>query len=215
MYGAHLHRIPGSREDTARAAFEAAEECFYASHSWNPFFFQGTKPFAFEIWEQMGRKAPDTLLIPAGNGTLLIGAYLGFKDLLRQGFIQHIPKIIAVQAQNCCPIYNMFEKTTTAFCSGENHTIAEGIAIREPVRGSQIVDILRETGGHVIIVSEEEIKYSLLEICRSGIYIEPTSASVIAAIRKYRMSQGESVAVPLTGSGLKSTEKLLKLLEKP
>ncbi|MEM9982561.1 MAG: pyridoxal-phosphate dependent enzyme, partial [Bacteroidota bacterium] len=80
MYGATLHLIDGTREDTAQAALEAAQKSYYASHCWNPYFFQGTKTFAFEIAEQMGWKAPDTVILPAGNGTLLIGAYIGFRE---------------------------------------------------------------------------------------------------------------------------------------
>ena len=77
-YNATLHKIPGSREDTAEAVMAAAQTHYYASHSWNPFFFQGTKTFAYEICEQLNWKAPDYVLLPVGNGTLLLGASIGF-----------------------------------------------------------------------------------------------------------------------------------------
>ena len=65
-YGARLNLVPGSREDTAKAAMKAADHTYYASHVWNPFFFQGTKTFAYELCEQLGWKAPDTVILPAG-----------------------------------------------------------------------------------------------------------------------------------------------------
>jgi threonine synthase len=91
-YGADLHRIPGSREDTAHAVFKAAQDTYYASHSWNPFFFHGTKTFAFEVCEQLGWRAPDTVVLPVGNGTLLLGAAIGFRELRDAGVIERLPK---------------------------------------------------------------------------------------------------------------------------
>lgn len=63
----------------------AAQQVYYASHSWNPFFFHGTKTWAFEVVEQLGWQAPDTVILPAGNGTLPLGAALGFGELLAAG----------------------------------------------------------------------------------------------------------------------------------
>lgn len=42
-YGAELHKIPGNREATAAAVMKEAENTFYASHSWNPYFFREPK----------------------------------------------------------------------------------------------------------------------------------------------------------------------------
>ena len=81
LYGAKLNKIPGTREETAAAVLKAAETNYYASHSWNPFFFHGTKTFAFEVCEQLGWVSPDTVILPVGNGTLLLGAYIGFMEL--------------------------------------------------------------------------------------------------------------------------------------
>ena len=213
MYGANLVKIPESREDTARAALKAAEDSFYASHAWNPFFFQGTKTFAFEIWEQLNFNVPDTVIIPTGHGTLFIGAYLGFKDLLNQKLISKLPRFIAIQSEACAPIYKMFnEKLKEVPRVEPKETMAEGIKIAEPLRAKQILEILLETDGEVIIVTDKEIEMSLFEICKIGLYIEPTSAAAIAGFRKYKSAAKEIIVVPLTGHGLKSTEKVLKIL---
>ena len=212
LYGAKLIRVPGSREATARAAMAAAEHHFYASHVWNPFFFQGTKTYSFEIWEQLGFRAPDTLIVPTGHGTMLIGAFLGFRDLLENGLIDRLPRMIAVQAANCAPLYRMWrDRLAEPPPASSGNTIAEGIAIAEPTRASQILDIIRETGGRMIAVTDGEIEEALLDICRQGLYAEPTSATAVAAFRKIPAGRDECVVAPLTGHGLKSTEKLLKL----
>jgi len=215
FYGAALRRIPGSREDTANAALAAAEGTYYASHSWNPFFFQGTKTFAYEVWEQLGFRAPDALVLPAGNGTLLIGSYIGFRELKESGLVDRMPRHIAVQAKNCAPLLAMFRDNLSAVPAIETQeTIAEGVAIAAPVRGKEIVDIVRETKGEVLAVTDEEVEKALVVLGRKGFYVEPTSALPVAAYLKYSDVRSGSVVAPLTGHGIKATEKMQKIVSR-
>jgi threonine synthase len=212
LYGANLHRVPGSREDTARAAEAAAGASFYASHVWNPFFLHGTKTFAYEVWEQLNFRAPDAVVLPVGHGTLLIGAYLGFRDLVETGHISRVPRIVGVQAANCAPLSRMWQESLGSLPDlAQTDTMAEGIAIAEPVRYRQILGIIRETGGDIVAVTEGHTKQALLDAARAGFYIEPTSATALAAFRNLEISSADVVVVPLTGHGLKSADKLLKL----
>ncbi|NPV76132.1 MAG: threonine synthase [Anaerolineae bacterium] len=214
-YGATLHLVPGSREDTAAAVLKAAEEVYYASHSWNPFFFHGTKTFAFEVFEQLGWRAPDTLILPAGNGTLLLGAAIGFKELAEAGLTDRVPKIIAVQAVGCAPLATAFrEGFSSPPVIQREDTLAEGIAIAEPVRGTQILRAVRNSGGAFLTVGEKEIEEALMESCRRGFYIEPTAAATVAGVRKYVQATAdrEVIVSVFTGHGLKSTEKMLRLI---
>ena len=213
-YGAVLHKIPGSREDTAAAVMEAAEKDYYASHSWNPFFFQGTKTFAYEVFEQLGGKVPDHLVLPAGNGTLLLGAAMGFRELRSSGMINRIPKIVAVQTAACAPLAHAFEQGLTGNAKIlQTETIAEGIAIANPVRGAQIIEEVKASGGLFLTVTECEIHDALLAMCKMGFYIEPTSAATIAGVVKYvtAVPSEETIVSVFSGHGLKATEKMLKL----
>lgn len=210
-YGAKLHKIPGTREDTANAAFLAAKEHYYASHYWNPYFIHGLKTFAFEICEQLGWSAPDTVILPVGQGTLLLGAALGFKELLQARIIHSIPKLIGVQAENCAPLCHAFHKSTGRINTfNKKSTIAAGIAISNPLRGKQILDAVQKTNGEFITVTEKEIKRALQETRHRGYYIEPTSASAIAGLKKYisKSDPGEVIVSIFTGHGLKATEKI-------
>jgi threonine synthase len=208
-YGATLHVVQGSREDTAHAAEEAAKQHYYASHQKNPFFNEGLKTFAFEIWEQMKWEIPDAVVVAIGGGGLLLGSYLGFKQLLLSGEISRLPKIFGVQAEACAPVYQAFvegrEKTSRV---EKKPTIAEGISIVNPVRGAEILAAVRETGGAVEAVGEEEIRSSVKELALKGIYVEPTSGAVPAALdrlfSKGLLSRKDRVVVALTGSGLKT-----------
>lgn len=213
-YGAKIHAIPGSREDTAAAVMAAAQVDYYASHSWNPFFFEGTKTFSYEVWEQMNGHEPAAVVLPAGNGTILLGAYLGFQDLLASGLIRQMPRMIGVQASACNPLAQALNlNSDEPVAIAKQDTIAEGIAIAAPIRGKQIIEAVRKTGGFFISVSEQEIVESLDEMCRAGYYIEPTSAATIAGVKRIVQSnlvQGTIVSL-FTGHGLKANDKMMKI----
>jgi threonine synthase len=211
-YGATLRKVQGSRERTAEVAMEAASKIPYASHCWNPFFLHGTKTFAFEVWEQMDWKAPDVLVLPVGHGTLFLGAYIGFKELKESGMIKKIPRLVGVQSASCAPLCQAFKKGWREARSVEKkETVAEGIAIAEPVRGRQILEAIQRTDGEILVVTEKEIGMALKEMGRKGHFIEPTSAATIAGLKKYlRKKRGrETIVSTLTGTGLKSVGKML------
>ncbi|MCX8117247.1 MAG: threonine synthase [Desulfobacterota bacterium] len=213
MYGARLHRIEGSREETARMAMAVAKRIYYASHCWNPYFLHGTKTFAFEVWEQMGWRSPDTLVLPVGHGTLLLGAYIGFKELKEAGRVKGLPKLVGIQAEACSPLYQAYVRGLEGIpeiVKGE--TLAEGIAIAEPVRARQILEVLRETGGEILTVTETEILRAWKEMGRRGHFIEPTSAATIAGLKRYLRKRGknERIVSSLTGTGLKAVDTLRK-----
>ncbi|UCD70668.1 MAG: threonine synthase [Syntrophobacterales bacterium] len=214
LYKAKLNKIQGSREDTAYAVLKAAEKCYYASHSWNPFFFHGTKTFAFEVCEQIGWKSPDVVILPVGNGTLLLGAYIGFNELLGAGIIDKLPRIIAVQSENCAPLFRAFKGNLEEIPEiDKKDTLAEGIAIAKPVRGTHIIEAVKRSNGDFITVDDCEIKTSLIDMCKKGFYIEPTAASTTAGINKYlqKINPNETVVSLITGNGLKTTEKMLQI----
>lgn len=206
-FGANLKLVKGDRQATSEAAINTAERMYYASHVYNPFFFEGTKTFIFELFEQMNFKLPDNIVMPVGNGTLLIGAYIACKQLMESGYIDKFPKFVCVQSDNCSPLsyvlYGKEKKYST--------TMAEGIAIRNPLRLDQMCEIIKETKGIVVTVLEEDIKEGLLEMVRKGYYIEPTSASAIAALKVVDLTG--STLVELTGNGLKANEKIYSLLK--
>ncbi|MFB0507609.1 MAG: threonine synthase [Thermodesulfobacteriota bacterium] len=215
LYKAKLNKVEGSREDTAHAVLGVAEKYYYASHCWNPFFFHGTKTFAFEVCEQLGWKSPDSVILPVGNGTLLLGAFIGFNELLEAGIIERIPRIIAVQSLNCAPLYRAFKENLEEIPEiDKKDTLAEGIAIAEPIRGKHIIEAVKKSNGDFIAVDDFEIKRSLKDMCKKGFYIEPTAASTAAGISKYvqESNPDETIVSLFTGHGLKTTEKMLTVL---
>ncbi|WP_339226710.1 threonine synthase [Oceanobacillus sp. FSL K6-2867] len=211
-YGAKLHLIPGTREDTADAAIKEVEASgsFYASHVYNPFFYQGTKTYAYEIWEDMNGNVPDAIIVPVGNGTLLLGTYYGFKDLHDKGLIPSIPKFIAVQAEGCAPLFKAFQSGAQEIEPLEpKETQAEGIAIANPARHHQILQVIKETGGEMIAAPEQKIEDARQELAYKGFFVEPTSAATYAGYLTYVAQQGNPIknlttVIPLCGAGLKA-----------
>jgi threonine synthase len=225
-YGAALEPVPGDRTATSVAAIEAVRRtgAMYASHVYDPYFVQGTKTFAFELWEQSGG-VPDVVVVPVGNGTLLLGAARGFGELHRAGLIGRPPALVAVQSERCAPLARAW-----AIGAGEpvgveaGDTVAEGIAIARPARGAQILAAVKDSGGCIVGVPEAAIAPAQADLARRGLFVEPTAAVAWAAVLLIRRHSAlASVAadnrawdtaralgigrlvVPLCGSGLKGT----------
>lgn len=204
VYGAELVLIEGPREQAALAVQQAAQNVYYASHVYNPLILEGTKTLAYEIWEQLGQ-APDQLFFPVGHGTLLLGAYLGFCDLLQAQLIEKLPALHAVQAMGYAPLYRAYREDLSELPEIElTPTIAEGIRIKNPVRWKAILRAVRATGGTVIVVSDEEIVQAQQVLAHQGLFVEPTAAVPVAGARQLALPKHEQIVIPLTGSGLKS-----------
>lgn len=215
-HGARIDLVEGTRQDTADEAISRSGEVTYASHSWHPFFIQGIKLLAYELWEQLGFRAPDTVVVPAGGGSLVLGCALGFAELLRGGHIETVPRIVGVQPQRCAPLVAAFEAgAERALPGGWGRTVAEGARIERPVRDVEVLEAVRATGGALLAVAEEEIAAALRELLARGLYVEPTSALAAAGVAELRrrgeLSTGEAVVVVLTGSGLKAVAAIAEL----
>jgi threonine synthase len=212
-YGAEIRLIPGSRQDTADAAVREAASIFYASHNWHPFFLQGTKTLAYELWEDLGFRTPDNVITPCGAGSNVLGCAIGFAELLRAGEITRLPRIFAVQPANCGPIAAAWLAGTDAeVATPIEPTIAEGTAIAKPIRRREVIAALRDSRGGAVLVSEASITAELFDLARSGVYVEPTSAQVVAGFAKL-LAKGtiradETTVLVMTGSGLKATGRI-------
>lgn len=217
-YGATIELVPGSRQNTADEAVRQADRIFYASHNWQPFFLQGTKTLAYELWEDLGFRAPDNIVIPTGAGSNVLGCDIGFSELLRAGEISRLPRLFAAQPENCAPFHAAFsagDASTTAI--EVKPTIAEGTAIAVPVRPREVLAAIRRSLGGTVTVSERDITKASLQLPAStGLYAEPTCAMAAAALTKLHAAgtirDGEITVVLLTGTGLKATQRISELV---
>jgi len=211
--GADVSLVPGTRQDVADQALREAEDTFYASHNWQPFFLEGTKTLAFEIWEQLGFDLPDAVIVPLGYGSNVLGLWLGFHELIAAGEIDRLPRIYAVQAANCAAFAVAWQKGVDhAVPFTPSPTIADGIASVHPVRMKEVLGAISDSRGTVVAVTEGEIEDGLRGLLANGLFVEPTSASVGAALTKLQaegaLKTGERVVAVLTGSGLKAADRI-------
>jgi threonine synthase len=219
-YGAEIRLIPGSRQDTADAAVREAASIFYASHNWHPFFLQGTKTLAYELWEDLGYSAPDNVITPCGAGSNVLGCAIGFAELLRAGAISKMPRIFAVQPANCGPIAAAWLAGSDAEVAAPiEPTIAEGTAIAKPIRRREVIAALRDSRGGAVLASEASIISEMFDLARTGVYVEPTSAQVAVGLAKL-LAEGtiradETTVLIMTGSGLKATGRIAEQMGIP
>jgi threonine synthase len=215
--GADVVTVPGTRQDVADAALRMSHEIFYASHNWQPFFIEGTKTLAYELWEALDFRAPDNVVTPLGYGSNVLGLERGFDELLRNGEIKKRPRIFGVQAANCAPCHAAWRAGGDSPVPVEiTPTVAEGIASSQPTRLREVLHAVRASDGAIAAVSEAEIIAALAGLARVGLYVEPTSAAAAAGLTQLLASgairHGEETVVVLTGSGLKSSERIGQLL---
>jgi threonine synthase len=215
--GADVRAIPGTRQDVTEAALAAVGESFYASHNWQPFFIEGTKTLAFELWEQFGFRVPDNILVPTGYGSNILGLERGFDELEHAGEISARPRLFAIQAANCAAFSAAWAAGAEQFVPfPARPTVADGIATPKPVRVAEVLHALRRSKGGVVAVAEEEIVPALAVLGRLGLFVEPTSATAGAALtrllRDGTIRADQTTVVVLTGSGLKAAERIGELL---
>ena len=213
-FGATVVLVDGNREAVAQAAQDAAAAdptAFYASHNWHAVFVEGVKTWALEVWEQLGGRSPAAAFVPTGGGSALVGGRRGFDAVPAT-----LPQLIAAQPAACAPILAAFTGGAADIAPlTPGVTLAEGTRIGAPARGRQILSALRDSGGWVEAVAEEQIAAALRELFGQGLYVEPTAAIAAAACRaaieRGAAPEGDLVVL-LTGSGLKATETLGALL---
>lgn len=207
-HGAQCTVVPGNRDHCADVCREKVENegVYYANHVYNPFFYEGTKTYIYEVLEQLHR-IPKHILIPVGNGTLFLGAIYALEHLLESGIINQLPQIIAVQSEYCDPILQAAEKGEAYPAHIQSMpTLAEGISISRPMRGTEILAYARKYNVRFIHAPEKSILKARNMLAKKGIYCEHTTAANYAAYLYYCEKYGipEDCLITMCGAGLKS-----------
>ena len=205
-YGAELVPIPGLRTAAAEAVRAVADEgTAYASHAYLPFNLLGYATAAYEIFEQLNNKMPGAVILPVGQGGLLLGLVRGFDALrIASNVVKNTPKIIGVQARPCAPLWAMFtEKGAGAEVIDEKRTLAEGVQVCHPLRADRVLQAVAASHGCMCITDENEILPGRDALARLGFYVEPTSAIVWSALAQTIQDLPGPVVIILTGSGYK------------
>ncbi|MDR0579068.1 MAG: threonine synthase [Campylobacteraceae bacterium] len=209
--GAKLYLVDGLISDAGKITAKAVQRygIMDASTLKEPYRIEGKKTMGFEIAEQFGWKIPDVILYPTGGGVGLIGIYKALLELREIGIIDILPRLVAVQAQNCAPIVKAYENGQKESVFWENaKTVAFGITVPKALGDFLVLEAIYKTNGTAVSVSDEDIlKYQLLLAGSEGLFICPEGAATAAAAHLLLQSRwikpNEKVVLLNTGSGLK------------
>lgn len=211
-YGARIEVVDGTRDQVADEAVRQSEQVPYASHNWHPFFLQGTKTIAYEMWESLRFTAPDNVVLVAGAGSIVLGCDIGFGELLASGQIDRRPRLLVGQPEHWATIADTFNGTDPESRGPRLATIAEGASIAHPVRLPEAVEAIRRSDGAARAITDDQVRAAVRRLARRGLYAEPTSGVAAAALDVFladgTIRPGETTVVVLTGAGLKSAETM-------
>lgn len=211
-FGAELIEVDGLISDCAKkvAEIKSTIPCFDISTMKEPYRLEGKKTMGYEITEQLNWKLPDVILYPTGGGTGLIGMWKAFHEMKELGWITGpLPRMMAVQSANCDPIVQVFEgKLDTVKNYKGRATFANGLAVPTPFAEKMILNVLRESGGTAIAISDNEIKDAMKEIASlEGLLVCPEGAALLPAMKRLmkegEISRNETVLMLNTGSAYK------------
>jgi len=184
---------------------------------------EGPKTIAYEIFERLAFQAPHWLVAPVGGGGLLAALWRAAKEWLGLGWIDRMPRFVAVQAAGCAPLVREFERGGEGLAlepCKQIETKAITIAVPDPPDAVPALRAIRETGGTAVAVSDEEIEYAQsLLASREGILAEPAGVASLAGVIRLRreglIAKADSVVFLVTGSGLKELSTLAATVPLP
>jgi threonine synthase len=218
--GAHLTLVDGLISDCGRMVAERKEQegWFDVSTLKEPFRVEGKKTMGYEVAEQMGWSLPDAILYPTGGGVGLIGMWKAFEEMEELGWIDKgkRPKMICVQADGCAPIPKaLHEGKAASEMWSDAHTLAAGLRVPKAYGDFIILDIVRQSGGTALAVSDDEIMDGVKEMASSeGIFAAPEGGAALAAYRQLLKSgfltNSDRVVLFNTGSGYKYLDVFAK-----
>lgn len=214
IYGPRLIKVKGDYSKLYSESIRiGGENEIYFINSDSPYRVEGYKTTAFEIYEQNGDRVPEYIVVPTSAGGNFRGIEKGFRELLASGITDRMPVFIASQASGCCPISQAFKKSSTKIEQFENpETIAHAIKNPFPPSGNQVLRIIERNKGLVVDLSDEVILEHQKVLALKGIFVQPASATSLAAANKLiesgRIASDANIVCIATASGLKFTESL-------
>lgn len=222
IHGARVIQVRGNFDETLRIVEELClTRPIYLLNSINPYRLEGQKTIAFEIWEQLGRRIPDKVIVPVGNAGNISAIWKGFRELYVIGLVDKLPQMVGIQAEGAAPIANLIKRGFSDIKFVDRpETIATAIRIGSPVNWKKAVRAIKESNGMAETVSDDEILEAQRLLAKyEGIFVEPAGAASTAGLirlaREGLVGRDELVVCVATGHGLKDPDIVLRQFPKP
>lgn len=210
--GAQVFRVPQGYAAAVDLSRAAARTFGWLDRNTgaNPFTMEAKKTVAFEVWEQLGRRLPDVMIVPVGDGPTLAALDKGFGELVRCGLTSSQPRLIGVQAQRCQPLVRAWlgEPTRPADLDPAA-TVADGIAVVRPAIGDAVLEAVRRGRGAMVAVTDEALLAAVATLASAaGVGAEPAGAAALAglesALARGLVDRSETVVLLVTGREVKA-----------
>ena len=219
-YGAHVIQIRGTYADAYELTMKVAKRYNYYLAGDYAFRSEGQKSLSYEVAEQLMCGKIDWVLVPVGMGTNLAAIAKGFKEYYLFGLIDKLPSLVAVQAEGAAPIVHAFKNHYKLTPVEKPQTVCSAIAVGNPIDAPKVFNALKESRGLAISVSDDETLKAQQELAHlEALYVEPSSATVIAALKKLvkqgKINKSDTVVCVATGAGLKDPATTLKVIADP
>jgi threonine synthase len=227
IYGATVFLVNGNYDAAYDLCLQASKEFgwYCRNTAYNPITVEGKKTASLEICEQLtisnqqsaigNWTAPDRIFVSVGDGNIISGLHSGLRDLAALGWIDHMPKLMGIQAEGSAAVYNSWKAGKTEIEPVAGKTIADSINVDLPRDGRRAVRSIRETNGESLIVSDDEMLDAMRILAReTAVFAEPAASTAFAGLLKAaknnRVGKDERVVVVITGSGLKDVPSAIK-----
>lgn len=221
VFGSTVMLVKGTYDDAFELCLQAAQTYGWYNRNtgYNPYMSEGKKTVSFEICEQLAWQAPDRIFVSVGDGCIIGGVHKGLKDLYALGWIDHMPKLMGVQAAGSNYMYEAWKNEEDILTKPpiKAQTVADSISAGLPRDRIKALAAVKETDGAYLTVTDAEILTAIPTLARgSGIFAEPAGAAAYAglvkAVNEGLISAAERVVVINTGNGLKDVAGALKAM---
>jgi threonine synthase len=208
-FKATVFLVDGPYEQAYRLCDEACARFgwYNRNTATNPLALQAKKTVAFEVWEQLGRRMPEVVYLPVGDGVTLAAFVHGCEELIQCGVADRLPRVVGVQVAGAAPLVQAFEAGARDWQAVTTQTIADGIDVGDPYYGRQAMDAVARTGGSWVAVTDDDLRSAMATLARtSGLLAEPAGAAALAGViaDRERLAGSEQTIVALvSGTGLK------------
>ena len=224
-YGANYIAVDGTYDDANRIAAQIGDSkgIGIVNINMRSYYVEGSKTLAYEVAEQLNWKVPDQLIVPVGSGAMLNAICKGFEELQNVSLLDDVSSMhmVAAQPHGCAPIVDAFKKNSNEVIPVERpDTVAKSLAIGDPGDGRYVLKRLQQYNGFAEESNNKEILDAILLLARTeGIFTEPAGGVSIAVLQKMveqgKIDTNDKVVCYVTGNGLKATEAIMEILEKP
>lgn len=224
VFGAQVFSVQGTYDQAWELCMQAAAEFGWYNRNCavNPYLVEGKKTAGLELAEQCSiafDAVPDWVVVSVGDGCTIGGVWKGLREMRKLGILPRLPRMLGVQAAGCQPFVTAWSNQSELTpCAAD--TLADSIAVGHPRNFVKGMRAVTQSRGAFVAVSDEEILESITIVARrAAVFGEPAGVACAAGVRRAVaagiIGRNESVALLITGNGLKDVQSAIRAAGQP